>query len=278
MEVGHVLGASRSQTAGYQSATTLGTTVTAPGAANSKGAWTAITVGFGFPCAALMIDLQNEPGSGDSVQLVDIGYGGSGAQVVIVPNLLMTRPTSVIGSRSKLLVPVGFGTDNVWARYQSSGTAPVLTAQLTAFGDPGMPLGAPPMMFDDYGTTTGSSKGTDVDPGGTANTKGSWVSLGTTTYASRSIIVQAAFYQSMTGNSVSGRLDLAMDVSGTKTILLADHPFGTVGASGSATVTAQPSIWLPLSIPAGAALYARTACNINTATSRVPTVSVLGGR
>lgn len=277
MRISGFNGSTRLATSGFSSATTSGATVTAPGSINTKGAWAAIGAGSPAGGPGFLVDMLAEPGSGDNTMLVDIGYGGSGAQVVIVPNLILTRPTSAVGIRSRIYIPVGVGTDVIWMRWAGSAVSPIITAQVTVFADSGF-MAMPGMKATDYGTTTASSKGTDVDPGGTANTKGSYAQLtAALTNACRGIILQASFYQSLTAaGSITGALDLAIGGAGSEQIVLPNFLFGTGSVSGSAAHNPYPSIFLPISLPVGARLSARMACNVNTASTRVATVSVIG--
>jgi len=60
------------------------TTITASGSANVKGAWTTVIAALPFDIAALLLKVEYASG-GD--HLFDIGIGGAGSEVVIVPNV-----------------------------------------------------------------------------------------------------------------------------------------------------------------------------------------------
>lgn len=108
----------------------------------------------------------------------------------------------------------------------------------------------------------GAVSGVESDSGGSANTKGSWVSIGTTVQNWRGMYVICGD----DGGSATDNLgDIAIDVSGNKQIIIGDMYF----AKGSGN-TVRPSCYgpIPCSIPAGTELFARHQCNSTSSFSR----------
>lgn len=80
-------------TYGFSSSTILGTAVDPGGTANAKGAYSQITASTTFDLAGIFVvfDQQNNMSgtAGVFYELVDIAVGGSGSEVVIVPNITL---------------------------------------------------------------------------------------------------------------------------------------------------------------------------------------------
>jgi hypothetical protein len=70
---------------GALTATSLGTSITHPGVANTKGSWIQLSASIPFSASFLLV--MGTPGIGGFHPLVDIGVGAAAAEYVIAPNL-----------------------------------------------------------------------------------------------------------------------------------------------------------------------------------------------
>ncbi|MCE9566364.1 MAG: hypothetical protein K8U57_30440 [Planctomycetes bacterium] len=104
--------------------------------------------------------------------------------------------------------------------------------------------------------------GVSVDAGAVLNTKGSWTSLGSNTYAWNGMFVNVLSGDSGTG--VDFNVDIGIDLAGTKFIIVPDL-YVTKGSGSTVNPFAVP---LPCSVPAGSNLYARIQASTTTSTSR----------
>lgn len=102
--------------------------------------------------------------------------------------------------------------------------------------------------------------------GGASGAKGSYVTLGTTSFATGGIIVYNGY-----GALRYGRLDLAINTGGADVVIVEDMSFYNA-ASGNSTAT---HAYFPLRIPAGAVLKARCSAN-NTGISVATAVMCFG--
>lgn len=114
--------------------------------------------------------------------------------------------------------------------------------------------------------------GVVVDPGAVANTKGAWVSVGTTASEYRGLYVNMS---AVSGISMDMLVDVGIDIAGSKMVLPGCNDIPAVKGSGS---TLRPNVWplVPCNLPAGSAVYARSQCTSTTSTSRNVSVNVFG--
>lgn len=259
---------------GSTPSTSKGVTVTAPSSANTKAAWTTLVASTSQAATGIIVTITSTNPSANEAVLVDIGTGAAGSETVIAPNLPAggTGHTSVFMAHQYVLPRVIASGTRIAARYQ--------TTRPSSFGVIAVHVGI--MYADgliDYGTietlgvSTGTSLGTSVDPGATANTKGSWVSLGTTGKAWRKLLVAATSQATAAGvNPYSWMIDIATANDGSG-IIVPDLPISRHYAT-----TITPGVSAPLDIVAasGVTLYARAACSSNEATTRNLHIAVIG--
>ena len=277
-DFGYSTGATRLKTYGGVAGTSLGTTITAPGAANTKGNWAPIVASTDFPAVGIIVSIQVEPGSGDSYCLIDVGVGAGGVEIVLIPNLLATRYGTSDGGRWSVYVPVAIpaGT-NVSMRYQASGTAPVIYGTITIVGGQAKRQLLSPGLCTDYGSVTGTSKGTAVDPGATANTESGWQPLtASTTYACRGLILCVAANTCGSGTNPRWLVDVAVGAGGAEQAVVTDIIHSNGGQSAGIHFSDGGWHYLPMAIPAGTRVSVQAQCSINTASDRALNVNVIG--
>jgi hypothetical protein len=149
------------------------TTVTAGSSNHAKGAW--VTLGTAaFDASWLWVQCLRTDTNVRNF-LLDVGVGPPGSEVVLIPDLLLSGRGGPGGVAVPFPVPVPAGT-RVAARCQSStgGAAVAVGVRLVAgdWTDHGCQG-----VVRAYGVSTSNTRGTDVDPGATANTYGSPVFL-----------------------------------------------------------------------------------------------------
>lgn len=113
-----------------------------------------------------------------------------------------------------------------------------------------------------------------MDPGGTIDTKGTYVQLSAATIAPiRFLNVSVGNRDNATMTTCVWRLDIAIGGAGSEQVIIPNLLFG-VHASGD---TIDPTTYsFPVDIPAGVRLAARTDCSINDATDRLIDVCTYG--
>lgn len=116
----------RSTTYGVVTASSGGTALTAPGGANTKGAWTQITSSTTAPIRFLLPTIQ--PANSNNLTaidaLFDIGVGGSGSEVPVLSNLShrQTADEAQTAPVTGVFVSIPTGSRLV-ARYAADSTA-----------------------------------------------------------------------------------------------------------------------------------------------------------
>jgi hypothetical protein len=258
--------------AGVNAAASTGVTTTASGSANTKGAWAQLISATAYDSQWLMIGVGELSGSLASY-LLDIGIGGAGSEVVLIPDLAVYVYIATVTVVRYVCVPVAIpaGT-RVAARIQAStgGVTANVSLHLIACG-----IDAPPGLHrvEACGALTAASTGTQLaDPGGTANTDGAWTQLiAATGFDYRHMIILASNGGSYS-SAPSHLLDIAVGGSGAEVEVVGD-----VWIVGPQQIKQSPAaLSLPTRIEAGSRIAARHRCSSVTSGDRRLTVAVYG--
>jgi hypothetical protein len=224
------------------------------------------------------MNLMMTANSGTSAQhLTDIGFGAAGFEQVVVPNIFWCKASGganlVMSIPLPLYIPAG---TRVSARTQASVASHAL-GTLLSVGTQGFVPSSPLTRVTDYGTATGSSGGTSVDPGATANTKGAWTQMvASTTHPIK--------YLFMCQGSPTARttgcwwlFDIGIGGAGSEQVLVPNLNTAQGGLGTTANVQVPCSHGpFPVSIPAGTRLSVRSSCSVNTAGDRLLPVALYG--
>lgn len=230
-----------------------GTSVTP--AVGSKGAWAQVIAALSADCFGLLICINSNSASAASRNsVVDIGIGGAGSEIVLIPNL--------IGGNAVAYNGVGGGLWHYFPVAIPAGTRVAVRAQgsvVTAFSvfvqamqEPGAADQKVASFVEAIGMTL--PQGTAVTAGTTA--EGAWTLLGTTTKACWWWQIGAQVSSAdITHNTCTYHLDLAEGDGANYRVLMDSVVFST-----SQTETAALSAALLGSegpVPAGRNIYAR---------------------
>lgn len=262
---------SRYETVGHASSTAYGTTVTAGASADTKGAFSQVVASTSFDASGLFIFL-GAGSSGPNSYLVDIAVGGSGSEQVIIPDLLYQQAT--VGRENWVLsvplaIPVG---TRVSARCQSNNASETVQVSLLLMAG-GFPTSSPLGRAVMYGAGA-SSGGTAIDPGSTADTKGTWVEIASSTgnpIRWLGILIGAKTNAALTTGR--WRMDIGVGSAGSEQVLLGDID---LSASAGSDSIGPMAIGVPVRIPAGTRLAVRAQSNITDATDRLFDAMLLG--
>lgn len=119
---------------GADTANSRGVVLTAPGALNTKGAWTQITASTAAAFYGLMVSfgMASSAAIGATAGLlIDVGIGGSGAEAVLIPDMHLEEQTNESYNSGYIPMPQVFGVDvpagsRLSMRYQRSNAAGVV--------------------------------------------------------------------------------------------------------------------------------------------------------
>lgn len=252
-------------------ASSNGITITAAGAANTKGAWTTLLAATAAQADAIALSFViTSTGARD--YLVDLGIGAAGSEVVIVPNVLVSNSTaSFIGVSALLPIRLAAGV-RLAARCQSSAGAATLQVSGQLFAG-GWPLANAATVCTAYGVSTGSTRGTSVDPGAVINTKGAYSQLtAATTAACTAVVVAIGSQQNGVRTNANHLVDIATGGAGAETVVIPN----LVLVQDSVDDVVKPQLFgpFPLAIATATRIAARQQCSINDATDRLIDVAV----
>jgi hypothetical protein len=258
---------------GIDTATSKGTTIVGHDNAHTKGSWVQLSAAITFDASGIIINI---PWTDTYSYLVDIGIGGEGSELVLISNILShcnSDNAKTRGQKGSYFFPVHIpkGT-RVSARCQSSVGAKSLEVILYLVSG-GFTSNAPYNIVSTFGDTAASTTGTAVDPGGSANTKGSWVQFSAScSFALREVIIAVT----ASGNSY-GRLlmDIGIGGGGSEVVIISN--WAIYHQYDSQTRYPCVSPLLPFSVPAGSRIAVRCQNdNIDDATNRVLGVILYG--
>lgn len=235
--------------------------------------WTEITPSLAADTAGFMVNIGRSSRQG--IFWVGTGAAGSEEIIAILPaNVDDKQPLSMF-----VPVPVNAGARvAVGLACEDSGIT--WNGQLT-FIKASIVDNVPPfsrMEFGPFDLLSGSNYGkwATVDPGGTANTKGSYTEISEDAgnvlngdsvahdYAYFGFLVNSQFNGAVTGNNCL--IDIAKGAASSEVHILEDY---YLNANSSEVVSTGGVVWTPGSVSMGDRISARLQCDITDATDRL---------
>lgn len=206
--VGFGFGSALSKTASISAQTT----VTTSGSNHTKGSWVELESSTDYAVHGfyLIMDAASTSATAQRM-LVDVGIGGAGSEVVLVPNILVSSGTATdrINGGHHLYVPmyIPSGT-RVAARAQVNTAAAKTLKMAIIFNYSGESLIPTFQKCDALGITTGSTAGVSVTPGSGAY--GSYTTIATISRGYSALLVVAAIRDNNTSTNFLG-VDVAFN-------------------------------------------------------------------
>lgn len=244
-----------------------GATITASGSINTKGSYTEFVSSSPFTCNYILVTVITASVSG-GLYLLDIATGGSGSETVIIPNLLVDRinGATVHQGNGEYAIPINIPSGTrISARCQcstGSGTLEVGITLIAAGGAVG------PSSYTTYGANTGTSGGTNVDPGNTINTKGAYSQLtaSSSAVAQVAMLVLSGIGTIGAGANLRWDVDVATGAGGAEVVLIPDLHFGFAPIQ-DLPIYPRSKTFL-LYIPASTRIAIRASCSSNDSVVR----------
>ncbi len=261
----------RSETFSLDTAASKGQQITSGGTANTKGSWTEMIASTSFDYEKLVLNLSSFSGE----HLIDIGIGAAASETVIIPNILFAVLGVVTGRISDYIeIPISIpaGT-RISVRSQADGVSKIF--RISAIGFSGSflnPVGISKIVA--YGPDTATSGAVTIDPGATANTKGSYVEITSSTNEDLKGFYLALGDNRVLQSSDSGYLiDVAIGAASFEQIILADY---SVMFQGNIKEGHPFSPFFPIQIPLGTRVSVRMQAQSNASPSRLKDVAIYG--
>lgn len=227
---------------------------TSSATANTKGPWEELDPSLDYDATALAVSVR--AGHGTQIPaLADIGVGASGSEVVIIPNLHINTRAQAAWFAGDLPIAVPKGSRLACRTQDSDAVANVLP--ITVHARAGRPATPPLARCAALGANTGTSRGTTVDSGGTANVDSSWTQLGQLPFHGRALMLEIG-HPGATFAAQTNYVDLGVysgAAAGASTIEIVPDIMVRANAGGTITPFCIPPF--DISIPAGYYLYVR---------------------
>lgn len=263
-------GGGRYEAIGADTTASRGTAVTASGSTNTKGSYTQLVASSSFDASAIKVSLA--PATSHTGYLVDIAVGGAGSETVIATNLpIYSRTGTVAVYDLPIHIPAG---TRISARCQSATSAAVAHVSALLYSPP-WGRAIPLSRTFTYGVSTSTSLvTTQLDPGGSANTLGSYLQLTSSTASPIKALVPALMNANGAYSDANWLIDIAVGGAGSETVVI---PKLHAGASAPADII-TPSTWpvFDIDIPASTRLSARAQCDITDASDRKIDIVLIG--
>lgn len=241
-----------------------------PGSSDhNKGSWVELCSALPFDVSGLILNVNATYVS--SEYLIDLGIGAGGSEIVLVPNLLFSLVSnSWWATSSQYNIPIGIKSGTrIAARQQARTSSPSnwLKMSLQIFPANSF-LMESLQCCEAFGANTGDTGGVSIDPGGSANTEGSWVELSSAlprTIRAFQFAVGSAGDPNKT--SAYWAVDIGLGPEGSEIEIIKDFNI----AVWTAVPQYQPQVspLFPISLPTGSRLAARCKCTITTETDRL---------
>lgn len=212
----------------------------------------------------------------DDEFLIDIAVGSSGNETIIANNLYGGNSYGLAAERQAydyffpIYIPQG---SRLSMRIQANHDTAYLGTQimLLVAGESGSSCS----QIYTYGADTTDTGGVEVDPGGTANTKGGWVEIVSSTSEMWEGFIIALGNKGNTGrSSMYGLLDIGVGAASSEQALVPN--FAYASHTDIDRVCPMVSPFLPIRIPAGTRISVRSQCDITEATDRLFDVILYG--
>lgn len=247
---------SAEETAGAVTATSLGTTITSNGAANTKGNYAQLIAATANDADGFIVEFTRSNVANQSF-LVDLATGGAGAEVVLVANMMM-RADELGNVGYSFYVPkaIAAGTRLAMRCQDSNGGSSIIGEVLLVRG--GLAERLTCATVATYGAETGDSTGTGVDPNDTANTKGTWAQITAATSSEIDAIAVIAGCSSAPAGNLDLLYDIGTGAAAAETVVVANLALQYRASQKNVSPVAFSP--LPLSIPAGTRIAMRAQC------------------
>jgi hypothetical protein len=258
---------------GTNAAASLGTTLTASGSTNTKGSYAQLVASTPYDASGFWL-LLSGASSLTAGYLVDLAIGAAASEIVLVPNVPFNIQSAANSGTLAIFVPCAIpaGT-RISARVQSSTGSTTVTAAVVLLDgsfDEDSSLAAP----QNYGALTASSVGTSIDPGASANMKGSWVQIAaSTTYDIGALQLICDTQKNVTTIAQTWLIDIGIGAGGSEKVIA---PNISLSCNAGPMLTNPAPPLIRCQIPSGTRLAIRAQGTNGTSATRKFGATLLG--
>lgn len=249
-----------------------GTQITAAGSIDTKGSWVDLGGVTSFAYEGFTVICMV---NGGTDVLFDIGISDGTNRFVIAEDIEYAGRKQVDEQNLALHIPVHVPAGSqLSARCQSSTASDFFRLHL--IGHSANPGGYPGFSRAVKLFTVNGSRGTAIDPGGTANTKGSWTELIASCPADVGAIFGVVGFNGDVTRAATASmlLDIGIGAASSEFVLVPDMSIAWEATwDGPNDVFFQP---IGVNIPEGSRVAARAQCSLNTAGDRTVDLALYG--
>ena len=259
---------------GINLSTSEATAVASSTSANTKGDWVEIDASTSLASDGFWVYIGVNSGANFDC-LVDIGIGAEGSEVVLIPNILYSTG-DVAGESILIPFPISIASGvRLSARVQDrEASATTIDVAIIITDDSGLDITAY-TACDVMGAVTGDSGGTQIDPGGSANTKNGYVEVvASTSNTYKALLIIVGQIQNAGMSNGHFLFDVAIGAESSEVNFLSDISL----ISGSTSDTLQNKVIGPMAsdIPSGSRLSVQAQSSITNPTDRLFDVVLYG--
>lgn len=236
---------------------------------NIKGSYVQLIASTAFVSSYITINIKS---AASASFLFDFAVGADESEQDVISSLLVCIKSSDV---TTVTLPLAIAAGSrISARCQTTGQNEVSDVQIRLHGG-GFSNAAPLGRCTTYGAATGDTGGVQVDPGGTADTKGGYSQItAATTNPIRMLLISLGNQDNFTSSGQQGLLDIAVGAGTSEEIIISDILYGeTTQKDSFAPQFIGPT---PANIPNGSRIAAQAQSSINDATDRLFDVVVYG--
>lgn len=258
-----------------QTANTAASTghVTLTGGVGSKGSVTQLVASTPWDAVGIVVALVDT--SATATVLVDVMAGSSSNEYVIVPDLLRSGAAAVAKGGARYFFPIFIAAGTrLSGRAAVSATCNVDVSVSLLRGNTVGAFG----KVTAYGADVANARGTIVDAGGSAHTKGTVSELASSSAESTRLLTVSVGYGGDTAKAAPTNrllLDILAGSAGNEYALVGNEPLTTNSSLGT-YVPGTPVVNMPVYIPKGTRISARTQSTSTDAGDRLCDVIVYG--
>ena len=193
-------------------ASDYGATCTTNASANTKGSYTALTTSLPISTqGGFWWHITTTVGAID--HSFDLAVGAAASEKIVVPDLFFAGSAEISNSfYVPLELPAGA---RVSVRGQSTTGTKTSLHSISPFNPGWLPTETPQRAESLGVTTSAATHGVSVTPSATADTKGSWATIGTTSFDWHWMLVLIGFQQSVARTGSNARLDIGQGAGPT---------------------------------------------------------------
>jgi len=244
-----------------------GMTPIVSGAIDTKGAYVELVASSGQDCEWLTLFVNGT--AGKEGILLDIATGAAASEVDVISNISIWSNATLGLENFIIPITIASGT-RISARCQGTTGTLTFNVGLILHDDDAFGTAASNITV---GANTGTSQGTDIDPGGTANTKGAYTELVASSSADIDWMAIMIDPSDNNGQTTADFLfDIAIGAASSEVVVVANLHF----ASDSVEVDPSRAFVVKETIVSGSRISVRSQSSITDATDRVMAASIIG--